>query len=100
MKLTNQDFIKRLSEKNPRVEPLEEYKNNKTKVRCRCKECGYEWFPYPNNLLRGEGCPKCTMKVSPTNEEFVQRVFSINPNIEPLEAYKRSDEKMLCRCRI
>lgn len=53
------DFIKEMATINPNIEILGEYVNNKTKIHCKCKICGYEWSVVPNNLLRGHGCPKC-----------------------------------------
>lgn len=52
-------FIREMTEINPNIDILGKYVNNKTKVHCRCKICGYEWKPVPSSLLRGHGCPKC-----------------------------------------
>ena len=38
------------------------------------------------------------MKVS--NEDFLQRLFAKNPNIEPQEEYKGSKVNILCQCRM
>ena len=42
------------------IRPLEEYKNNRSKLRFKCNECGYEWVTTPQTVLRGRGCPKCS----------------------------------------
>lgn len=49
-----------------------EYVNYKTKVCVICPEHG-EFFITPNNLLIGQGCPKCVGK-SLTFNDFVQKV--------------------------
>ncbi len=35
-----------------------------------------------------------------TNEEFIQRIKNVNPNIEIMETYINSHTKILCRCKI
>ena len=60
LKISNQEFKARLAKANPNVQPLEEYINNKTRIRCKCKICGYEWSSYPDNLYHSRGCPKCS----------------------------------------
>lgn len=55
------EFILHLEKVNPDIEVLGEYINIQTGIECRCKKCGYVWYPKPNNLLYGKvtGCPKC-----------------------------------------
>ena len=55
------DFTMRLAKVNPDIEVVGEYINIQTGIECRCKKCGYIWYPKPNNLLYGKitGCPKC-----------------------------------------
>lgn len=61
LSLSQDDFVIRLEKVNPDIEVLGEYINNQTNIECRCKKCGYVWYPKPNNLLYGKttGCPKC-----------------------------------------
>ena len=54
MKMSNSDFVERLSLKNANIEPLEEYKGNRVNILCRCKVCGHEWMVRPGNLLSGK----------------------------------------------
>ena len=58
-KNTNATFIEKLTNKNPNILPLEEYKGNKIKIRVSCLSCNHEWYVRPNNLLSGSGCPVC-----------------------------------------
>lgn len=44
------------------IEILNEYKNARTKIKCKCKICGNEWETQPHNLLNGHGCLECTIK--------------------------------------
>ena len=63
LKKSHSDFIEELKVKNPYIEVLGDYKNAKTPILCRCKLCGNEWLPTPNNLLRNRKCPICHCKV-------------------------------------
>lgn len=58
---TNEEFKEELAEKNPNIELLETYINDRTKIQVKCKECLHEWGAYPTHLLRGTGCPICTI---------------------------------------
>ena len=53
-------FKKELFLVNPFIEPIGEYINTHTPIKCKCKKCGHEWDGYPANLLnKSAGCPKC-----------------------------------------
>ena len=58
-RLTHEEFVNRMREINNDIEILGEYINANTKIKVRCKIDGYEWEATPNNLLSGNGCPKC-----------------------------------------
>lgn len=70
-----------------------------TKVKCKCKIDGYEWSPRPNTLLHGHGCPKCAGKLIPTTEEFKEKLYQINPDIEIIGHYVMSLKKIQCKCK-
>ena len=104
-RLTNEEFIRRVSLANSDVEILDEYINSKTKVHCRCKICGYIWYGFSSNLLRGAGCKKCSDKrlaktKKNTHEWFVDKLKSVNHNVEILSQYNGYHEKVKCRCKI
>lgn len=67
---TTKEFIIEMTNKNPNIGVLGEYKNAHTGIHCYCRICGFDryqdgklWCPTPNHLLQGEGCPNCTGKV-------------------------------------
>ena len=104
MKVTHEEFLQRLSVKNPDIEPLEEYKRSRDNIMCRCKICGHEWPVRPGNLLSGKGCKPCairrnTARQTKSHETFVAEVAIKNPDVEVLGTYKKCDEKILFRCR-
>lgn len=59
--MSNEDFIKRLKEINPKIIPLEEYITAQTPILCECTEHNYKWKVRPSALIYKKiGCPKCT----------------------------------------
>jgi len=55
-------FMQRLNEKyNGQYELLSEYEYARKKVTVKCKKCGIVWQITPDNLMRGHGCPHCTI---------------------------------------
>lgn len=61
--LTNTQFINRVKEKTyNRCTIIEPYINHRTKIKIQCNQCGYIWKILPNNLLSGEGCPRCNLE--------------------------------------
>lgn len=59
----------------------------------------------PEKIYAGRGCPicgrkKCDKARTKSNAKFLEQLKKINPNIEPLEEYKRHDIKMKFRCNV
>lgn len=52
-RVRNEEFKVKLREKNPNIEPIDDYVNNITKMHVRCALCGMEWMAWPRNLLLG-----------------------------------------------
>ena len=59
VKKTTEEYKSELKEKNPNIEPLEEYINNKTKILHKCLKCENTWKTTPSSILKGNGCPHC-----------------------------------------
>lgn len=78
-KKTNEEFLEELKIKNPMVLPLESYVNSKTKLLCRCLQCGNEWYVTPSYLLRGTLCKECGIKkrASSKHNNYIQKSKSI-----------------------
>lgn len=56
---THDQFVCEMAIRNPKVTILGKYTRNKTKILCECVDCGNRWEAMPQNLLKGQGCPKC-----------------------------------------
>lgn len=102
-KKTDAEFVNELKEKAPNILPLEQYTNSKTKIKCECKICGFQWRVTPAHLLSGRGCPSCSKQVSAdkrrySQEEFANKVHSIHPNIEVVGEYINSQTKVKVHC--
>lgn len=100
-RLTTEGFAKLVRERNTHnIEIIGEYKSSYDPIRCRCRDCGYEWSPRPNNLLNeNAGCPQCSGTRRYSNEEFVSMVALANPDFELLESFERTGKSILCRCK-
>lgn len=61
-RITNQEFLDRLSKVNPYMQPMEEYKTTHEGLKTKCLKCGYIWYPMPSNSLRGRKCPICSRR--------------------------------------
>lgn len=63
-RVSAEEFAARAAESAPKVEILTPYVNARTRIDCRCRECGNTWSPYPKSLLQGYGCPTCGKRAS------------------------------------
>ena len=70
-KLTNEEFLEKLERKNCKYKPLDEYIGSKVKIRFMCDKHG-EFLAKPNEILSGQGCPKCGGTKKLTREEFIK----------------------------
>ena len=98
-KKTNDEFLHDLSQKNPRIKPIEPYINAVTAIKCECCKCGYVWPAIPNNILRGGGCPNCAGNQRLTQEIFINRISKINPDITITGTYINSDTPIEYLCK-
>lgn len=101
---TNEEFTKEIINLvGVEYEFLEEYVNNKTKIKCKHNECGNIWGIVPDSFLRGIRCPICSIKNSAlkktkTNERFVQEVFElVGEEYVFLEKYISDNTKIKCK---
>lgn len=81
--------------------PNYKYINNNSVVNFICNRCGLENTVIDcNHIKRKSGCKNCDVKVgapSISNSEFIERVKTVNNNIEILEERKGYHTPILCR---
>lgn len=72
-------YTEYLLDKN--IEILEEYVDNSTKIKHRCKICGHKWNATPSNVksCTGKICPKCSGVYQMTHEEFLNELENKYP---------------------
>jgi len=105
-KKTHEEFIGELKLKNPNIEIIGDYINGKTKILCKCKIDGTQWFIVAGDLIyRNRGCPKCAKeeqkkRQTKTHEQFMMELNEVNKNIEIIGEYKTAKIKILCKCKI
>lgn len=102
---SHEQFLDDVYNLNKNIEILTHYTNNKTKVLCRCKIDGHEWYAIPSSILSGSGCPVCgeksrRNKKRKTNLVFTKEALIKNPEVEILEEYVDSKTKILCSCKL
>ena len=101
---TQEEFIEKLASINTDVEVLEEYKNSHSKIKTKCKKCGYIWGAVPYKLTKGIGCPICSAKenhekMRKTHQQFVEEMNKLNSNIIVLGTYKNAKAKLEFKCK-
>lgn len=103
LKISEEDFDKRLFESNNTIVRKESYKNIDYKILFKCKVCNNEWYTYPYFLIKNNpcGCPKCSytnngLKRVKDHNTFINEVNILGNNeYQVLSKYERSNKKIL-----
>lgn len=103
--LSKDEFMKCLTRKNKKLKILSDYVNLRTKATFECEICSYIWDALPNSILTNVfNCPNCAIierrKPIISNEDFIKRIYSVNPNIDLLSTYNGMGNPMNCHCKI
>lgn len=99
-KQTREEYIDKLSKKNPNIEFIGEYIDSKTPALHKCKIDGYEWMARPSKIIYGQGCPKCGGRVKMTQEEYIEKLAVNNPTVEVIGTYVGSNVAIQHHCLI
>lgn len=102
--VTENEFLKKFNiygDKNIII--CGKYVNSYTKIDCYCIICGYKMKMYSYQLTNGVGCKKCKDKISGqkrkiTNDQFINRVKLVNPDLIVLDVYSGSTNKVHVKC--
>lgn len=90
LRKTTEEYKNELASVTDKIICLDEYVNNKTKIRHRCTVCGHEWFVMPDGILQGHGCPKCSNRALKTTEEYRKELAAITDTIICLGEYENA----------
>ena len=100
-RLTHDSFISKFNETgNENIEIIGRYINSNTKIECRCIKCGNIWNANPYNLIKGNGCPKCSKNHKKTKAEVENSLKSCNPNVSMIGKYVNCHTKTKFKCNI
>lgn len=104
-RFNTEEFSERLQQVSKDIQLLEPYTTSTTRIRAKCKICGHEWNPIANQLLQGRGCPVCryvksSSKRLDTNQTFSEKLRKVNPDIEVIGDYVKSNIKIKVKCKI
>ena len=81
--------------KDIEVECLEPYNGARNKIKFRCKKDGYEWYTTPDNILRGQGCPKCNQS---KGEKLIGEILNANDiKFKPQKTFPNCKDKGLLK---
>ena len=74
---------------------LDNYVNNKTKLRVKHNKCGNTYEVYPNNFLRGHGCPYCSGNHKKNDIQFQHEInFLVGNEYTFLDKYVNAMTKL------
>ena len=101
----HEDYVKELSIKNPNIMVLEDYINGHTPILHKCMKHDISWKIAPTGALAGHGCPEChkekmRQNLAISQEEYIEKVTHINPNVEVLGEYVNTITPILHKCKI
>ena len=100
MRRTHEDYVSKVQEINQNIIVLGIYVNARTPILHKCKIDECEWMAIPDNILRGEGCPKCARNNKKNFQEYVYELSLINSNIEVVDDYINAITPILHRCLV
>ena len=84
----------------------EEFKNQNTKLSLECLKDGHKWTASINNVINSSrGCPKCSNKYKPTEQEALQKCIDICKEVGYEHVgfpygYKNCDSRFEYICKI
>ena len=103
-KKTNEEYTIEIHNKFPQLELLNKYKNAKTDVTFKCKNCNNTFSITPDTLARNYKnnsyipCPYCSGRIL-NNETFLEKIKS-KRNFTVLSEYHGILNKVKCRCNV
>lgn len=95
----HEQYIHELKEKCPGIICIEDYQGAEVPILHQCLKMGHKFLSRPADKLSGKGCPKCSGTYQMTNDEFVMKLHTVNPDIEPLDPYVTMKTPIRYRCK-
>lgn len=105
---THRQYLQDLEKINSGYDPFEQYKNAFTKIKHKCKKCGYIVMIEPHSVLNGRNCPVCSGRIVGPAPEYQNSIyadpqerkyFSQFLTEEQMKSYApQSNKKILAKC--
>ena len=98
--LSHQEFVTKLQIKNPNIIVLSDYEKSNKPISVECSIDHHKWNATPNALLTGDSrCKQCAnRKLSMSQNDFINRMLIISPNIEIIGEYYNSKTLIDYKC--
>jgi hypothetical protein len=101
----HEDFIKAVEVANPNVEILGEYQGRNRQIETRCKIHNIVWYPRPDSILDGRGCPDCanikrSNSIAIPEEEVLARIEKTVPTAKLIGKYINTSERAKFHCSV
>lgn len=104
MVLSQEEFEKRMQTLHPDIEIEGVYAGRRSALKCTCNICGHTWQTEAGNLLDGKGCsdyakhPGYRHPRGKTQEEFVEELKGLHPDIEVIGTYVNAHTVIDVKC--
>ena len=95
-----EEYARQFAEINPTLKLLSAYTGSANHVDVECLVCGYKWSAPAQHLLGDTGCPSCAGNVPYTQESFIEKVKSHNPNIQIDGKYRGNKKRIDVHCTV
>ena len=92
--------------KNGKVTPNMVLPGSNTPYFWKCSSCNNIWpAPPADRTIQKKGCKKCAtennrIRYTKSNDAFLEELKQVNPDILPLEVYKRTHDPIQCKCLV
>jgi very-short-patch-repair endonuclease len=94
IKSTSEEFDTKIQHKP--FKRLSEYAGSKIKIKFQCNIDGHIWESNPNNILNGNGCPKCSHH-APLGNDYIDKKLE-NRKIKRIDNYIKGNVKIRFQC--
>ena len=101
--MTTDELKEKVAAIRPDIEILGEFTGMHHYIKAKCRTCGHVWNATPVTMFQGRGCRKCGRKIvakklTLSQEEFEDKLYTVNPDIEVLGVYRGYEKHIAVRC--
>ena len=96
--VTAELFVEEVSQVNPDITVLGQFRGENSTIRVRCNTCQYEWNPVAHRLRTPASCPRCTGHYHWTQEVFERELSKKHPHMVVFGRYVNQNTRLLVRC--